>query len=221
MQETRIRRGLGSALAAAVVAIALPLGGSITTEASTVSGGGVLNATVTLSQFPCPSPSACAATTSGAFRGEITGLDLNGRPYTLTFPDPAAIHSVPPPNFTSSGLTFTDLCEPPTTAPAIADTGTGDGSFQVAGGLLTQGTLVSHGAVLKGGAHFTRDGLNMALGLSGVSVVDASSNEVADGSLAAGDVAFVLPAADLTASCDKINFSPSNATIGGAVVSGE
>jgi len=216
-----LQRGRRAAmgLSAATLTIASLLGTALPSAGSTVSGGGQLNATVTLSQFPCPSPTSCTASTSGGFRGVIAGVDVNGKAYTLTFPDPTAIPPVPSPNFGTSGLTFTDVCESPTWAPAIADTGTGDGSFTVIGGLLTRGTAVSHGAALKGGVHFSRAGLDMTVGLSGVMVVDSASNVVASGLLGAGDVSFTVPVADATASCDSINFNSSNATIAGATIS--
>jgi hypothetical protein len=188
--------------------------------ASSISGGGQLNATVTLNQFPCPFPSACTAGTSGGFRGTFTGTDVAGKAFSLTFPDPTTIPPVSiPPNFSTSSLTFTDDCNPPTSAPTILDTGTGDGTFTIAGGLLTRGTVQSHGAMLQGGVHFERTATEMTMRLSGMDVLTSTSTVVASGLLAEGDVTFIVSAADLTASCDHINVSPSTATIAGEVVS--
>jgi hypothetical protein len=196
------------------VAITGVLSSARPSAAASISGGGQLNATTTLSQFPCPTPIACTATTSGGFRGLFAGTDVNGKPYTLTFPDPTAIPPPPPPNFTTSGLTFTDNCDPSSATPAIAGTGTGDGTFIISDGLLTRGTTVSHGAVLQGSVHFERDAVNMTMGLSAESVLTSSGGTlVATGQLGTGEVSFTVGAADLTATCNKINFSSSLATI--------
>jgi len=189
-------------------------------QASSVSGAGELNGTITLSQFPCPYPSACTATTTGGFRGELAGTDVSGKPYTLVFPDPTAVPPLPPPNFTTPVLTFTDNCPPPTNAPAIADSGTADGTFQVTGGLLTRGAMVSHGAVLSGSMHLTRNATDLLIGLSALSVLASANTVVAtSSSLGIGDATFAVGAADLTASCDSINSSSSSATFAGATLS--
>ncbi len=131
---------------------------------STMTSGAELDGTVTLSSFPCIAsyPPGCSATFVGTLRGTVSGLDVAGHPYAVTFPDPAG-GSVTSPNITAS-LGYDDVCAAwPIVVPP---SGEGGGTFTVTGGLLIDNGVVSHGAQLSGGFGWIRDGTAASFGLS-------------------------------------------------------
>ena len=192
-----IIRGLGAALAGWVL-----IGGAVAVRGSLVSGGGVLNGTLTLPEFPCNAPTVCGASVTAGFRGSFTGTDVGGHAFSVTFPDPTTVPPLPSPNLSAS-FGYSDNCPVATLAPSVAvGTGSGTGTFQISGGLLQRGGVLAHGAIVKGNLTWTRAGSDGVLGFSATSVSDASGVVVASGSLGAGDVAIALPVGALPASCD-------------------
>jgi hypothetical protein len=131
---------------------------------STMTSGAEVDGTVILSSFPCVAtyPPGCAATFSGTFRGTVSGLDVAGNAYVLTFPDPT-VGPVTSANLSASGG-YDDVCAAwPVVLPP---SGRGGGNFAVTGGLLVDNGVTSHGAQLTGGFGWVRDGTVASFGLS-------------------------------------------------------
>ena len=143
---------------------------------STMTSGAELDGTVTLSSFPCIAfyPPGCSGSFVGTFRGTVSGLDVAGHPYVLTFPDPTN-GSVTSSNMTAS-VGYDDVCAPyPIVVPP---SGEGGGNFVVTGGLLIDNGVVAHAAQLAGGFGWIRDGTAASFGLSS-GAVSSSGTTVA------------------------------------------
>jgi hypothetical protein len=207
MREGKGGRRPAAALIAAIIAASAIVDGSLVVAGSDITGGGQLNGSITFGEFPCDFPTSCTATISAGFRGLFAGVDDNGKAFTVSFPDVTSIPPLPSTNFTAS-FGYSDNCPFPTWTPsATIETGTGNGTFQISGGLLEQGAITSHSAVVKGLLQWSRRGSTALLGFTTTSVVNASGVVIASGTLGAGEVVMALPAAALTASCDATTFT--------------
>jgi hypothetical protein len=216
MRDGRRVPARGACLASFALAVCGVASSIPPAAASSISGGGEFDGTVSLELFPCPS--SCIATFTASFRGMVGGTNTAGQPYTVVFPDPTTVPPLPSANLLTSGVTYNDVCGAVTYAPAaFAGSGSGGGSFQVSGGELIQGSVVSHGASLKGSFFWSRLGPAATVGISAGIVSDGSSSLVASGLLGAGPATFSVPTADLMASCDA-KVSNITATIQGAAV---
>lgn len=221
MRECRRLGARRALLRCALIATAVPAAmvQPAAASLSTITGAGAFTIAVHLELFPCPS-SCPNDSFSGTFSGQITGLDINGAPYTVAFPDPTAVPPVPGPNFASTLMTNNDACIPQgQTLPAIAEsTGTANIDFVINDGLLTRNGVTSHGASLRGNIFWSRTAADGTLGISAPVVEDVGGGTVATGQLGLGTGVFSVPLSDVLASC--ANQIPSvTATISGPALS--
>lgn len=159
-------------LCAAVAVASLGWGATpLPASASTSGGVTALSASVGLQQLPC---SGCGGSLGGTIALTLSGVADDGLPYAATWPDPTA----PGLSNLSGGFAYTAYCPEPTdTVPPIETDATG--SFTVAGGLLTHGMSVIHGAVLTGWFFWTTEGPAAVITFGGTQVFGAGGQLVA------------------------------------------
>ncbi len=145
-----MRRGLAVlAIAASVVGVGVPVQASQT-------GAGSWSATLTLSEYPCTG--GCSGSLTGNVQGGISGLDVNGAPYTVTFPDPAG---APLTGNLSSTFLYSEGCELLDPLPVIG--GDAGAQFTVVNGVVDDNGQIIHGATLTGTFAWSRTGVVVAL----------------------------------------------------------
>lgn len=153
----RWRRLAGGGLCTVVVATTLL---AMTASASTLSngtltGGGSWEGTVSLLTYPCPSLS-CGGNFAGLFVGSVSGVDTQGNPYSIVWPDPTA--PLPTANLAAS-FDYNETCP-------LSQTGSANGGFTISGGYVKDAALsggAAHNGALAGSFSWTRAGLVVAV----------------------------------------------------------
>jgi len=104
-------------------------------------------------RFPCLG-SVCGGTLSGLGTASVAGQTTSGTEFTAQWPDPS--QPLPTSNTTGSLSNVSDSCL--AGGPTPSDSGSGQGSFSLAGGQLNiVGQGVSSGATLSGFFDFIRE----------------------------------------------------------------
>jgi hypothetical protein len=140
-------------LALLVMAAVLPWLAAHPVAATMAPGIQGFKLTGTVDRFPCLG-SVCGGTLSGLGAATVAGQATSGAAFTAEWPDPT--QPAPSSNTTGSLTNVLDSCL--TSGPIPSDSGTGKGSFSLAGGLLDiAGQGVSSGATLSGNFDFARE----------------------------------------------------------------
>ncbi len=156
MREDRLRQLLA-------LSTALMLGGlgwlysvtAVRAEPGAVTG--VWQGVISLTVFPCPGGGSCDGSFSGSLAGTAAGLDSNGHPFVVTWPDPTGI--VMPTNLSATFL-YSEQCP-------IGATGTASGSFTLTGGLVDDNGTVTHDGTMTGEFGWLRLGLVVVVQTTG------------------------------------------------------
>ena len=129
------------------------------------SATGTWQATLTLSVYPCPADPTCAGSLSGSLVGTAAGLDAQGHPFMVIWPDPTSTAQVnqlsvtlPPPNLSATFL-YTQSCP-----IGLADSATG--GFTLSGGYVDDNGVISHNGTMTGTIGWTRLGVVLIVGTS-------------------------------------------------------
>lgn len=172
-----------SALAAALTAAAAPL---VASSAPAVTGPLSLHGAVLLDEFPCLPGAGCTGTFLGQASGVVTGTDVSGAHFVATFPDPTS--AVAAANLQAS-YGYSESCA----AGLIPPTGTATGTFELHGGMLVEGGVVSHGATVSGGFGWLRAGTAVVISTSATTLQTSSGTVVASGAFAGEGSGLFLP----------------------------
>ncbi|HZS14612.1 MAG TPA: hypothetical protein VFC09_08455 [Candidatus Dormibacteraeota bacterium] len=177
MRDWLKRRYVLMAVTAAVLAGVVPATGA----RAAASTGGSWEGALTLPTYPCPVAS-CGGSFNGTLSGTAAGLDGNGHPFVVIWPDPtASVGNLP--NL-SATFDYTEACP-------LGTTGTADGSFTLSGGYVDDDGVISHDGTMTGQFGWLRAGLAVAVSTSGGVITGSGQTLATQQSIGEGGGAFV------------------------------
>jgi hypothetical protein len=185
---------------ATIGAIQPPVNATATTLPSTMGIAATFEGTGTLPTFPCGEPFPCTGSLSGNLAGTVSGIDVSGNPYLVTFPDPTAGLGAASPNMSAS-IGYQDVCAGfPEVWPL---TGTASVTMTATGGLLVDNGVASHNATATVTFGWLREGVILVYTTAGGKVLNGTGATVATSAVFGGGVGIFVPLGGL-ADCSNI-----------------
>jgi hypothetical protein len=142
--------------------------------------GGSWEGTLTLTTYPCP-VATCGGTFSGSLSGTVAGLDANGHPFVVIWPDPTRL---PPVVNLSASFLYSEACP-------LGATGSAGGSFTLSGGYVDDNGTISHDGAMTGNFAWVRAALVVVISTSGGVVTGGVTTLATQQTIGEGAGAFV------------------------------